>query len=241
MKSLAVSAMAFVIGISAGYVSCIINAIIPIKGNGNLISSERTVSAFEKIGSGGSAKVRFHKSQEYRVVVTVDSNLDEYVEIKTRNNTLTIGTHNGYSCSFTKWEVDVYCPVLTGVSISGSGSFESVDKITASKFDSSVSGSGKITGTVECDTLDANISGSGKINVTGNSKNSSIDISGSGNFNGNEFSANNASVHISGSGKATICVSDNLSAHISGSGEINFRGNPKVDQKISGSGKIKNL
>jgi hypothetical protein len=210
-------------------------------GNGNLVTSERSVSKFEKISSGGSAEVRYHVSREYRAVVTVDSNLDEYVEVKTRNNTLTIGTKTGHSFSFTKWVVDVYCPVLKGVTISGSGDFESVDKITASTFDSNVSGSGRIYGTVECDTFYANISGSGKINLKGNSKDSDISISGSGNFNGNEFSMKNATVHISGSGKASVFVAKNLNANISGSGEINYRGNPKIDSKVSGSGLIKKL
>jgi hypothetical protein len=240
MKNFFITAMFFAIGISAVFASCYIN-IIRIKGNGNLISSERTVSPFGKIESDGSAEIRFHESQEYRAVVTVDSNLDEYVEIKTRNNVLIIGTKNGHSYSFTKWVVDVYCPALTGISISGSGNFESMSKITVSTFDASVSGSGKINGTVECDTFHANISGSGKINITGNSKDSRIDITGSGSFNGNEFSMNNTTVHISGSGKANICVSDNLDANVSGSGEISYRGNPQIDQKVSGSGRIKKL
>jgi hypothetical protein len=240
MRNLDFTVMLFAVGISAVFVSCSIE-IIRIKGNGNLISSERTVSPFEKINSSGSADVRFHESQEHRVVVTVDSNLNEYVEIKTRDNALFIGTENGHAYAFTKWVVDVYCPVLTGVSISGSGNFEGADTITVPTFDSHVSGSGEINGTVECDTFRAHISGSGKINVTGNSKDSSIEISGSGNFNGNEFNINNATVHISGSGKANICVSDNLEAHVSGSGEINYRGDPNVDKSISGSGSVNKL
>jgi hypothetical protein len=240
MKKLGAIAMLLAIGISAVFVSCTIE-IVRVKGNGHLISSERTVSPFEKINSGGSAEIRFHESQEYRAVVTVDSNLDEYVEIKTRNNTLIIGTESGRSYSFTKLVVDVYCPTLTGISISGSGSFKGEDIITASRFDTNVSGSGKIYGTVECDTFHADISGSGKINVTGTSTDSKIDISGSGDFIGTEFNVNNATVHISGSGKATVCVSDKLNANISGSGEIRYYGNPNVDSKISGSGRIKKM
>jgi len=218
--------------------SCII---FPIIGNGNLVTFEKNVSAFEKINSSGSADVRFHESPEYKAVVTVDSNLVEYVEIKSRNNRLSIGTKNGHLYSFTEFIVDVYCPTLTGVSLSGSGTFESPDTISVSSFDSNVSGSGKIYGTIECDNFHADISGSGKINIDGSCLDSSISISGSGRFNGNEFYMNNAAVHISGSGKATISVSDNLKATVSGSGEINYNGNPKISSNISGSGRIKKL
>jgi hypothetical protein len=206
------------------------------------VESERTIASFEKIDSSGSAKVRFHVSQEYRVVVTADSNLQEYVEIKTRNNVLSIGTKNGHSYSFTQWIVDVYAPTLTGIALSGSGSFESADTITVSTFASTVSGSGKINGIIECEAFSADISGSGKITVSGNSKDSDITISGSGDINADTFSVKNAHVRVTGSGKANINVTDYLKANITGSGAINYRGNPqKIESNITGSGKIRKL
>ena len=232
--------VAAVIGIFAGCVSCCVTFPTRIKGNGNVVTSEKTVSAFDKIRVSNSAVVRFHASQEYRAVVTVDENLDEYVEIVTGNNVLNIGTESG-SYSFTKFQVDVYCPVLTGVSMSGSGNFENVDKITTSTFETSISGSGRIKVTIDCENFSAKISGSGGITAIGNGKDADIVISGSGRFNGNEFNINNAIVRISGSGNANVCVTDNLNVTISGSGGINYRGEPKIDSKVSGSGRIKKL
>ena len=225
-----------VIGLLAACVSC--SFPFKIKGNGNLVTSEKYVSAFSKVNVSRSAEVRFHESQEYRVVVTIDENLDEYVEIVTRNNVLNIGFKSG-AFSITKYSVDIYCPLLTGVSVSGSGRFRSVDKITSSTFETYVSGSGKIEGTIECENFTAKISGSGGITVIGNCKDAEIVISGSGRFNGDEFNINNATVRISGSGSATIYVSDNLKATISGSGRVNYRGEPKIESNISGSGRIR--
>ena len=232
--------IAAIIGIYVGCVSCCVTFPITIKGNGNVVTSEKTVSAFDKIRVSNSAVVRFHASQEYRAVVTVDENLDEYVEIVTKNNVLNIGTKSG-SYSFTKFQVDVYCPVLTGVSMSGSGNFENMDKITTSTFETSVSGSGRIKVTIDCENFSARISGSGGITTNGNSKDADIVISGSGQFSGNEFNIKNATVRVSGSGNVSICVTDNLTANISGSGGINYRGEPKIDSKVSGSGRIRKL
>ena len=212
-----------------------------IKGNGNLVTSEETVSRFEKINCTGSAEVRFHASEKYRTVVTIDENLEEYVEIFINNNVLNIGTKNMHSISPTKFTVDVYCPVLTGVSMSGSGSFKNANKIIASTFESKVSGSGKIEGAIECDNYSATISGSGKITIYGKCNEVNVTVSGSGNFNGNELITRNAAVRISGSGKVNICVAENLKAKISGSGSINYSGEPKVDSNISGSGRIRKL
>ena len=211
-----------------------------IKGNGNLVTSEESLSAFEKINCGG-AVITYHAGEEYRAVVKIDENLKEYVEVFAENNVLNIRHKKEYSISPVKFEVDVYCPALTGVTISGSGSFKNTDKIIASTFETKVSGSGKIEATVECDNYFAKISGAGKITVYGNGTDADISISGSGKFNGNEFDAKNATVTVSGSGNVNINVADNLKAKISGSGNVNYRGEPKVDSNINGSGRLKKI
>ena len=211
------------------------------KGNGDITTSEKAVPTFEKINCVGSADIHFHAGEEYQAVVTIDENLKEYVEISTENNVLTIGTKKGYSISPTKFTIDVYCPVLTGVSLSGSGSFKSADKIIASTFESSVAGSGRIEGTIECDNYSATITGSGKITIHGNSNDATISITGSGDFNGDDLNTRNATITISGSGDANICVSNNLKAKIFGSGDINYSGDPEIDSSISGSGQIKKI
>ena len=241
MKKMNIFAMIVFMSISVVLVSCIeIDAHIFVRGNGIFATSERFVSSFEKIHGSGSVEIRYHASREYRVVVTVDSNLEQYVKIETRNNVLEIGTKNG-SYSFTKYLVDVYCPSLSSVSLSGSCDFFGDDAIIVSRFESNLSGSGKLKGTIECDNFTAKITGSGKMTVFGNSTDSHITISGSGDFYGNEFYVNNADVHISGSGKANIWVTDYLKARITGSGVINYRGNPRTDISVTGSGHINQL
>ena len=43
---------------------------------------------------------------------------------------------------------------------------------------------------------------------------------------------------ISGSGDASVMVTDMLDVAISGSGSVTYSGNPQVTQEISGSGKL---
>lgn len=237
MKKFCAAVLALSVYVMAVGASCAIFATV---GNGDIVSSERSVSSFDKVSSGGSADVRYYASDHYRVVVSADSNLIDFVTTKIKNNTLEIGQKSG-SYAFTKLLVDVYCPVITGVSLSGSGSFTGQDPIAAPVFDARVSGSGNIGGTIACNTFSASISGSGKISIEGSSDTSDVSISGSGKFNGDQFSINKATVQISGSGKANMHVTGSLKAKITGSGEICYHGNPQVDSSISGSGKIKKL
>jgi hypothetical protein len=252
MKKLGVGLTGLIIWFSFMNISCV------HLGNGNIISSERTLGAFEKIHSSGSYEVRLHISQDYRAVITVDSNLHEYVILNIKNGTLNIGAKNGHSYKFTKFVVDVYCPGLTGVSLSGSGKFIVMEKITAPSFDLNVSGSGNMEGTIKCETFSVKLSGSGKINnniicnnfaanisgsgditVSGTADDSNIKISGSGNFNGNEFRTNTTTTRISGSGNMSIWVLEYLKANVSGSGNIKYSGTPKIEFSGSGSGRIK--
>ena len=236
--------MTFVIGFFAVYISCTgcsstnIGKVTHLRGNGDLVTSEKTVSAFKKIDCSGSTVVRFHAGEDYRTVITVDANLEDYVEVFVKNNVLRIGTKSGnYLYSFSKFLVDVYCPILTGVTRSGSGSFESVDEIITPKFDLRKSGSGRIEAKIECDDFSAQISGTGTVTVTGSSKEAKIRMSGSGNFDGNKFVIKNATVDKSGSGKANIYVEESLKVNASGSGGINYSGEPRLlSIKVSGSG-----
>lgn len=211
-----------------------------IKGNANLITSENKVADFEKINISSNAEVHYHVSENFRIVVTIDENLAEYVEIVTENNILNVRTKKG-SYSFTKFLVDIYSPTLNSISVTSAGSFISKDKITVPKLEISLSGSGKIKGLIECKSLLAKVSGAGKIHITGNSNKANIFISGSGKFNGTNFNINKANVDVSGSGSADIFVTDNLKANISGSGKINYQGEPKINTNIKGSGRIRKM
>jgi hypothetical protein len=216
-------------------------------GNGEVITDKRSLSPFDKIKVSGSCEARFHSSEEYSAVVTVDSNINEYIETVVKNGVLRIKLKPGRRYYYDNKTVDVYCPALAGVSISGSGSFEAADKIKSQEFEIEITGSGSIKcaaddgdegGALECDNFTARITGSGSIDIDGSGKDAEIRISGSGHFNGKAFKLKNCSVHISGSGAADVCAEDILDANISGSGKIRCKGNPKIDFKSSGSGRL---
>jgi hypothetical protein len=208
-----------------------------IRGNGDIITDDRILSSFEKIEATGSTEIHFHSSAEYRATVTIDSNLNEYFETTVIGNVLKIRPKPGKGYIFTERTImDVYCPVISEISISGSGRIEMPDTINVPTFKINISGSGKIDGNIECDNFSAKIGGSGNINISGNSEDADINISGSGDFNGSEFKVKNYTINISGSGKADVFVEDFLTARISGSGDISFRGNAKFNFRSSGSG-----
>jgi hypothetical protein len=243
-------------GIMCFFISC---SVIPLKGNGKIITIEKPMPTFEEIKITGTGKINYHKSQEYRMLVSVDSNLEEYVNIFTKNKVLHIETKTRRPCLFTQFTIDVYCPSLSSVSISGLAAFNGNDKINTQSFILIISGSGKINGTFECadfsiqisgsgevngtvlcSNFSANISGSGKIDINGNSNDMNMKVSGYGVFNGRDFETQKSDVNISGSGKISLWVLEYLKVNNSGAGRITYRGNPKIEFKNSGLGRIEN-
>jgi hypothetical protein len=190
------------------------------RGNREIVSEERNGFApFDTIASSGSADIRFHLSEDYRVIVHTDSNIADFVKTESRGGTLHIGLERG-SFSPTQMILDVYAPAPAGISISGSGSFSCEDAIQSKTFS-------------------VRVSGSGNINLKGESEQADIVISGSGKVRGDDFRIARADIRVSGSGDIDVFVTEELRSRISGSGTIRYSGNPqRVDSSVSGSGRI---
>jgi len=212
-----------------------------VVGNGKVVESERTVSAFTSIASGGSAEVRVHRAKATRVVVTTDENIQEYFNAEVSGGILSLGYKPVTMISrVTKLVVDVYMPSLEAITVSGSGNMSLVDSFKGDSFSATVSGSGSFAGSINYDTVAVKLSGSGKVRLDGSSDRLTVVVSGSGKFDCARLSTKSADMILSGSGDAELTVSGRLDARISGSGSVRYGGKPEVNASISGSGRVRN-
>jgi len=209
------------------------------QGNGEVVSKEIKASNFTSINANGSANVNIHFSEEYKVIVTTDSNIQDKIEIETSGNTLYIEkSQDNYNP--TKLIIDVYMPDLKAVTLNGSGKIK-IDSGNTLDFDITLSGSGNINSqNYEAQSVNMNLSGSGSIKLKAMST-LNANISGSGNINAQNFEIQNANVIISGSGNIRLWVTDSLKGKISGSGSIFHKGNSSINVNITGSGRVKPL
>lgn len=88
-----------------------------IKGGGNIVSQERTASTFSGITINGVANVNIYPGEDYKVVVTTDKNLQNYVSIEVKNNVLYVNTKDNLKP--TKLTVDVHLPELQSINLAG--------------------------------------------------------------------------------------------------------------------------
>ena len=222
--------------------SCVVKT---IEGSGDIETETRQVSGFDSIELSHMGDVYLTQGETEGLTVRADDNLLEYIVTEVVNGTLKLGVKREAAMAILRptepivFEVDFR--ELSGLAVSGSGSFEA-SSLETEHLVMAISGSGDITiaGLVATELRTA-ISGSGKATLEGEARSQSIAVSGSGRYRARELLTSEGSVDVSGSGVVELNATDHLEVGISGSGTVRYLGEPTIDEDISGSGSLRRL
>jgi len=212
-----------------------------VRGSGNIITQERSVSGFEGVESYGSFDVTLIPSSATSVKIEADDNLQQYIETYVNQNKLQIRTRDGYNLRpRNDIKITVSGPVFSTIATHGSGSITGQGLLNTNNDDVAlrVAGSGNIEVELNASKVDSEIAGSGNISVKGTSKEFEGGIYGSGNIRAGNLRTEDSKVEIAGSGNVEIFASNKLDVSVMGSGEVKHRGSAQVNTKISGSGSV---
>ena len=214
-----------------------------IKGNGNVVTIDRSVGEYDAVAVAGWFDVDIVNGREGELSLQGEENLLEYIITEVKNGKLTIKVKKGYNLQSSTWKrgILVTVPVeeINSVALSGSGDIVGKDVLRADDFSASMSGSGDINLSVEADNLKTVISGSGDIELSGKARDFDVTVSGSGDVDAFDLEADHVKANVSGSANIKVTANQSLTARVSGSGDILYKGDPdKVDSKASGSGDI---
>lgn len=213
-----------------------------VKGNGNIITSNRSEESFDAVKAAGSFDVFFSQAETNEIRIEADENLMKYIQTSVEDGVLRIRTKSGMNIRPSQ-DIKVYvkAPKYKSVSLSGSGNMVAESKITSTqKIKLSISGSGDIKlQEVDAPQVDVNISGSGKAEGFGNTRDLDIDVAGSGDVMMKDLKAENAKISIAGSGNVWVFASMKLDVRVAGGGDIHYYGNPAdIKSKLAGSGNL---
>jgi hypothetical protein len=212
-----------------------------LRGNGVLVTEERSLGEIYGITSEGDYEVTVIIDSASRIEITWDENLIPYISTRISGEKLIIdqGTRK---CLRSKYptRIFVYTPSVNLLRLTGSG-FIICDDLYTGDLKIDLTGSGYFDlRNLDALTVDATITGSGQIILEGVTEESDFTISGSGDFQAFELIQETCIASISGSGNMEVYASRLLDAVISGSGNIYYKGNPRVIVHISGSGSVIN-
>lgn len=214
-----------------------------IKGNGNVVSIERSVGEYDEVSSAGWFDVELVGGIEGKLTLKGEENLLEYIKTEVKNGELVIKTEKGVNLQPSSWKsgIKITVPVeeIQAVRLSGSGDVVSKTTLKSDEFKASIAGSGDVDLNIEAENLKASISGSGDMELVGKATNLEVSVSGSGDIKAYDLVADNVEAQVSGSADLKITANKMIKARVSGSGDITYKGNPeKIDTKSSGSGDI---
>jgi|GEM_PF-3112739 len=140
------------------------------KGNGNIITQERSIPSFESLKVSGSFNVQMISSMEGKLSISTDENLLESIITEVKDDVLIIRNKNKHYLKTSRSKaiiIKVPLADVNNVKLSGSGKIHADSAIIVDDFKASSAGSGKINLSVKATSVSAQLSGSGKIILKG--------------------------------------------------------------------------
>ncbi len=212
-----------------------------VRGNGNIKTEERTVSAFKNVEVNGAVNLTIVQGALKPVQLECDDNILPLIEVRQDGDRITIRTKDGYNIDpSADLNVTVTAPVYNHIESNGASDIKSTAKIVnPEKMEIGASGAGEIEMELDAPAISTSISGSGSIKLKGQTKDFDIDLTGAGHAYCFDLLSETTKVQISGVGSAEVYASVSVDAEVSGVGHVKYKGNaPNVKQQVSGAGSV---
>ena len=188
-----------------------------IRGNGNIKTEPRPVTAFTRIDAGGFYELEWHPGPP-SFSLTTDENLLSHIKTSVAGDLLKIEMQGSIAPTH-GIKMAITSPSLTGASLSGAVELNAA-QISGATFALETSGAAKVTLAGKVNRLLASLTGASKLKAA-------------------DLPADDVELSVTGAGKADVTASNLLRASITGAGKVSYGGQPKsVEKKITGAGKI---
>jgi hypothetical protein len=209
-----------------------------IKGNGNVVTEERSVSGFDAISVGGAYDVYLTQGSGEELKIEAESNLMEYIKTKVMGGTLYIECDENLKPT-KSMKLYITFKDLEEIEASGACDIESVNAFKLDELELDVSGASEINFDLNLDRLEADFSGASDVKLAGTAGEMEMDISGAGELDALELEAEKVKLDVSGAATAKVYAKTFLEVDVSGAATVKYKGNPQVDSEVSGAGSVK--
>ena len=232
-----------------------------VTGSGNTEAREFSLTGFTGIQAAVGFVVQASKSSSYRVQLTADDNLWEYLDVSVSGGTLHLQSKPGVNILNAHLQAVVTLPSLKNLDFSGAASgnlkdFNSTDSLRVKisgagmitmdnvKFGSTtfdISGAGELSGTAATSDIKFTVSGAGRVTLSGSGTQAAIEASGASRLSLGQFDVQTLTVTLSGASEAHVNAHSISRANISGASFLYYADSPTLGnmQTTGGSSIIK--
>jgi hypothetical protein len=214
---------------------------------GDVTAETRAVSGFHRIDVAGEFDVTLVQGNTESVSIEAPASVLPRVVTEVHSGTLEIsvrsdrGLWNWLSGRGLAKPVRVTINLRELDRIEGAGAFSlDADTLKVGELRLDVAGACKLhIRDLQAKRIILDGSGTIKAQIGGVVARQDVDISGAAAYDAGQLVSDDASVEVSGAGKAVVHAKNSLSVDISGAGVVEYIGDPKVRQTISGIGKVR--
>jgi hypothetical protein len=187
---------------------------------GDVEVREMGLSGFNQIMLNGAADINLTQGDAFRVTVTANNEVFEYLNYKVEDGVLILETKDNVTIKAQTYDVAISLPALVSVVVNGAGDIDLKSGYTGEEDLSMV------------------INGAGDFDFSGiRVPTLSVVVNGAGDIDLNDIDVQRLSVSVNGAGDATVTgKADKASFSVSGVGGINATGLDAGEVKTSKSG-----
>ncbi len=211
------------------------NELVVVKGSEKMAKKEFDFSNFEHIAINNLMEATIIQADEFKVVVTTNENVIEYLELKVEDSTLNLKMKSGIFYKGVICKATVYMPKLNKVELSGIAKIE-IEDFTTEEISLDLYGNTKIKGNINVKKLFVQSSGNArystgniKLDLKGNVAYANIKMSGESELFGADLIVKSVEVDSKGPSKMTLTVVDGISGELEGASQIHYYGNPIIE------------
>ena len=212
-----------------------------VTGSGNVVTLEQPNQGFSRVEFSHAFEADVTQGESYSVVITIDDNLEQYLQVSQSGDTLKIGFQPGLlSLRNATMRARVTMPELTAVIGSGATQIR-IDGFESGKdLRVEVSGASTLRGNIDAGNLNAEVSGASRLELAGRGQDGRINVSGASQANLASFAMQDVQVEASGASRAEVNASGRLDAEASGASMVHYSGNPTMGRiQTSGAGNVR--
>lgn len=231
-----------------------------VVGSHDLETREFDYIDFTRVEVSSAIQVEVIKTDDYRVSITADDNLFEYIEHSLSGDTLRFRLRPFLSFRNTTVQLKINMPELRYLELSGacSGEIDGFQSTGSADFDISgasklniislqvddtkmdISGASKVIGSLTTQEADFDVSGASSLELVGSASNARLEASGASILKLSDFNISDASIQLSGASNGNIEISGTLDIDLSGASSLVFGGNPTLGYvEVSGASSMK--
>lgn len=213
-----------------------------ITGSGRATTKDYDFSGFTKVSVGSAFQTTITRGEGYRVSVTVDDNLVEYLDVHVDGATLNIGLKPSLRLGFGNItaKAEITMPDVEALDLSGATRTQVSGFSNTKTVDVEVSGASRLNGDMTTGQLQLHVSGASTVEITGTTGPLDIEASGASTIRLDNYTSTDTHVRASGASNITVNASGKISGDASGASTIRYAGSPaSVLVDTSGASSVK--